>query len=87
MEALSSLSAWLDKSSLPFPSPCAAKPPKRNMFGGRIPSTQPVEMVVVGRYAELLPWDFSTLPTSDFDEHALPLFVSLEHRVDRTLDT
>ena len=35
-------------------------------------------MVVVGRYAEILPWDFATLPTSDFDEHALPLFVSLE---------
>lgn len=78
MNALSNLSAWLDKSSQAFPSPCSAKPPKRNMFGGRVPSSQPVEMVVVGRYAELMPWDTSTPPTSDFDEHALPLFISLE---------
>lgn len=34
-------------------------------------------MVVVGRYAEILPWDFSTPPTSDFDPQALPLFISL----------
>lgn len=76
MEAFSNLSAWLDKSSQPFPSPASMKPPTRTYFGKSI--AHPVEMVVVGRYAEILPWDFSTLPTSDFDEHALPLFISLE---------
>jgi hypothetical protein len=31
--------------------------------------------IVVGRYAEIMPWDFDELPTTDFAEHALPLFV------------
>ncbi|MBB6424634.1 hypothetical protein [Sphingopyxis sp. JAI128] len=31
--------------------------------------------MVVGRYAEILPWDFDEAPTEDFAEHALPLFV------------
>jgi hypothetical protein len=31
--------------------------------------------VLVGRYAEILPWDFDEPPTTDFAEHALPLFV------------
>ncbi len=76
MEALSNLSAWLDKSSEAYPSPASMKPPKRTYFGKAIP--HPVEMVVVGRYAEILPWDFLASPTSDFDENALPLFISLE---------
>lgn len=75
-QRLTALARWLDKSSASYPSPCSNKPPQRNMFGGRIASTHPVETVVVGRYAEILPWDFDTLPTSDFDPQALPLFVS-----------
>jgi len=73
---LANLSAWLDKSSQPFRTPCSTRAPKRNFFNQPIP--YPVEMVVIGRYAEILPWDFSTPPTSDFDAHALPLFVSHE---------
>lgn len=73
-QRLAELARWLDKSSASFPSPCSAKPPRRTFFGKPIP--HPVEMVVVGRYAEILPWDFDTLPTSDFDPQALPLFVS-----------
>ena len=84
MEPLKNLSAWFDKSSEPFPSPCSAKPPKRNMFGGRIASLQPIEMVVVGRYAEIAPHDFSELPIADFHEHALIFHVSLEQAA--TLD-
>ncbi|MFT3976932.1 MAG: hypothetical protein QM688_07450 [Sphingomonas bacterium] len=34
--------------------------------------------VPVGRYAEILPWDFDELPTVDFAEHALPLFVPMD---------
>jgi len=36
------------------------------------------DRVLVGRFAEILPWDFDEAPTSDFDEHALPLFVPFE---------
>lgn len=32
------------------------------------------EALLVGRFAEILPWDFDELPTTDFAEHALPLF-------------
>ena len=73
---LKALAGWLDKSSQPFPSPCSARAPKHNFFNQPIP--HPVEMVVVGRFAEILPWDFSTLPTTDFDPQALPLFCSHE---------
>lgn len=31
-----------------------------------------------GRYAEILPWDFDEMPTVDFAEHALPLFVPMD---------
>jgi len=31
-----------------------------------------------GRFAEILPWDFDELPTTDFAEHALPLFVPMD---------
>jgi hypothetical protein len=73
-ERLANLVAWLDRSSASFPSPISAREPARNIFGKAIP--HPIEMVVVGRFAEILPWDFSTLPTTDFDPQALPLFVS-----------
>ena len=33
------------------------------------------DAVLVGRFAEILPWDFDELPAADFAEHALPLFV------------
>lgn len=33
------------------------------------------DAVLVGRFAEILPWDFDEAPTTDFAEHALPLFV------------
>lgn len=33
------------------------------------------DRVLVGRFAEVLPWDFDEAPTTDFAEHALPLFV------------
>lgn len=36
------------------------------------------DRVLVGRYAEILPWDFDELPTADFAEHALPLFVPMD---------
>lgn len=36
------------------------------------------DRVLVGRFAEILPWDFDEAPTSDFAEHALPLFVPFE---------
>ncbi|MBU0556674.1 MAG: hypothetical protein KKD64_15395 [Alphaproteobacteria bacterium] len=36
------------------------------------------DSVPVGRYAEILPWDFDELPTVDFAEHALPLFVPMD---------
>lgn len=74
-QRLAALVAWLDKSSASYPSPCSSgRPVSRTFFGKPIPN--PVETVVVGRYAEILPWDFDTLPTSDFDPQALPLFVS-----------
>lgn len=75
-ERLAALSRWLDKSSASYPSPVSARPQRRNFFGHPIP--HPIEMVIVGRYAELLPWDFATLPTSDFDPQSLPLFCSLQ---------
>jgi hypothetical protein len=78
MQALSNLSGWLNSSSASYPSPCSAKPPKRNFFNQPVRSSQPVEMVEMGRYAEILPWDFSTPPTSDFDPQSLPLFCSLQ---------
>ena len=84
MDALSNLSAWFDKSSEGYPSPCSHKPPKRTMFGGRIASSHPVEMVIVGRYAEIAPYDFSEPPIADFHEHALIFHVSLEQAA--TLD-
>ena len=84
MDALSNLSAWLNKSSESYPSPTSNKPPKRNRFGGRIPSSEPVEMVTVGRYAEIAPHDFSEPPIADFHEHALIFHVSLEQAA--TLD-
>lgn len=34
--------------------------------------------VLVGRFAEILPWDFDELPTTDFAEHALPLFLPMD---------
>lgn len=74
-ERLAALARWLDKSSTSYPSPCSSgRPVSRTFFGKAIPN--PVETVVVGRYAEILPWDFDALPTSDFDPQALPLFVS-----------
>lgn len=73
-ERLKAFAGWLDKSSQSFPSPISAREPKRNFFNQPIP--HPVEMVIVGRFAEILPWDFATLPTTDFDSQALPLFVS-----------
>jgi len=76
MEALSNLSAWLDKSSEAYPSPCSAKPQRRTFFGKPIPN--PVELVTVGRYAEIAPHDFSEPPIADFHEHALIFHVSLE---------
>jgi len=76
-QRLTALARWLDKSSASYPSPCSTgRPVSRTFFGKPIPN--PVETVVVGRYAEILPWDFATLPTSDFDPQALPLFVSHE---------
>lgn len=84
MDPLKNLSAWFDKSSEGYPSPCSNKPPKRTMFGGRIASSQPVETVTVGRYAEIAPHDFSELPITDFHEHALIFHVSLEQAA--TLD-
>jgi hypothetical protein len=74
LERLKAFAGWLDQSSASFP--CSAKPPRRNFFGQ--PIAQTVEMVVVGRVAEILPWDFTTSPTTDFDPQALPLFVSHE---------
>ena len=78
MEPLKNLSAWFDKSSESYPSPASNKPPKRTTFGGRIASSQPVEMVTVGRYAEIAPHDFSEPPIADFHEHALIFHVSVE---------
>lgn len=76
MNALSNLSGWLNTSSASYPSPISMREPKRNRFGKPLP--HPVEMVERGRYAEILPWDFATPPTSDFDANALPLFCSLQ---------
>jgi len=75
-ERLAALSRWLDKSSASYPTPVSAREPKRNWFGRPIP--HPVEMVVVGRWAEVMPTDFALKPTMDFDPQALPLFVSHE---------
>lgn len=38
-----------------------------------------------GRYAEILPWDFDALPSTDFAEHALPLFVPMDQATDVAL--
>jgi hypothetical protein len=76
MNALSNLNGWLNMSSEANPSPCSKKPPKRNWFGRAIP--HPVEMVTVGRYAEIAPVDFSEPPITNFHEHALIFHVSLE---------
>ena len=82
MEPLKNLSAWFDKSSEAYPSPVSMREPKRNWFGRAIP--HPVEMVTVGRYAEIAPHDFSQPPVVDFHEHALICHVSLEQAA--TLD-
>ncbi|WP_218042334.1 hypothetical protein [Sphingobium fuliginis] len=52
------------------------KPFRRNFFGQPIPHA--VEMVIVGRYAEIAPHDFSESPITDQHEHALIFHVSLE---------
>ena len=76
---LAALARWGDQSSEPYHTPnsrARASHPPRNFFGQPIP--QPVEKVAVGRYFEIIPWDFTTAPTTDFDANALPLFVSFE---------
>lgn len=39
------------------------------------------DLMVFGRYAEILPWDFDEAPTEDFAEHALPIFVPFAQAV------
>lgn len=43
------------------------------------------DSIIVGKYAEILPWDFLEPPTSDFAEHALPLFVPYQQAEGLTL--
>lgn len=79
MEPLANFSGWLDKSSQSCPTPNAAhriEYPRRNLFGQPI-KPQGIEMVVVGRFGEIAPHDFSQPPITAFHEHALIFHVAL----------
>lgn len=81
-ERIAWLARWLDASSASRLSPCAHKrrAPRRGFLGMRKPVVQrPDDMILKGRFAELLPWDFAKPFDGDYGEQSLPLLFSVEH--------
>ncbi|MDM7956602.1 hypothetical protein [Blastomonas sp.] len=81
-QSLAWFARWLDASSASRLSPCAHKrrAPRRGLLGARMPVVERYDDILVkGRFAELLPHDFNEPFNGEFGEQSLPLLVSFEH--------
>jgi hypothetical protein len=80
-QSIETFARWLDASSASKLSPCAHKrrSPRRGFLGMRKPVVErPDDVVVKGRFGELIPHNFAEPFDVEFGEQSLPLLVSFE---------